>query len=288
MKRRLSTFITCVGILAACSSTPKVAQESALPISAPIAPAFLEVPHPQGYDLADIRAMFLDAKAPTADALKDCDQAYLKLAALTQSAEERALGAREFVKADPVTYHWCFYGKILELEDKIKSDAYIDEKQGDVLKTYGFLVPVARGFLSEYKDSRYLRWAVKHYRVLSDVVFYRRLELTPEMTSEMVTATDPFPADAIPANQSVLSKYKITPAESAPPVEKLLPPTAPIAPAQTQAAAPLATVTPTIMAPLIGIPAPQNAAIDPNEMPSTPAPEREPATEAAPPAPSAK
>jgi len=256
MKRGLSIFVFSVGILAACSTTPKVADEhAASPISPPI-PDFLEVSHPTGYGLADVKAIFLDSKAPSTDSLKGCDQNYMKLSSLTPSEEERLLGARELVRTDPVSYHWCFYGKILELEDKVKTDSYIDQKQTDVLKAYAFLVPIARGFLSEYKDSRYLRWAVKHYRNVSDAVFYRRLEMTPEMTSELVLAFDPFPSNPVLEITSVLAKYKIVNSEAS--------------------AVPVSSPT-SVVAPASPSPVSASSAIDPNELPF-PEPTRDPAS----------
>ena len=119
-------------------------------------------------------------------------------------------GARELVRRDPVKYHWCFYGKILELENSLKSESYLDEKQKSVLDVYGSLTPMGRAFMQEYHDSRYMRWGVKHYRQISEWVFYRKVELTPQATSELVEASNPFGLlrDAV-GMVPVLEKYNI-------------------------------------------------------------------------------
>ena len=53
------------------------------------------------------------------------------------------------MQGEPVKYHWCFYGKLLELEEKLKTEPYVDVRQDRVLKTYQFLVPIAKAFAEE-------------------------------------------------------------------------------------------------------------------------------------------
>lgn len=176
------------------------------------APAYLGLPFPSGYGVSDIRALFQDRDAPPLASLKGCDTGYRLLSAATRSRQELMAGMRELVARDPVFYHWCFYGKILELDDDLHADAYIDEKQKRVLAVYDFLVPLARTFMTQYQDSRYLRWAVRDYRRLSDWIFFRHLELTPEMSSELVDVGNPtaFGSPPVPTGEgSILEKYKI-------------------------------------------------------------------------------
>lgn len=158
-----------------------------------IPPAYTQVPHPQGNSSSDIKALFLGNQAPDADVIsKDCDKDFRKLIGLTQSINERTEGIRELVKQDPVTYHWCFYGKMLTLETEVKKDTFIDEKQKIVLDGYEFLVPIAKAFSAQYHDTRYLRIALNRYKKLSEWLFYRRLDLTPEGTVELVQPENPF------------------------------------------------------------------------------------------------
>jgi hypothetical protein len=150
--------------------------------------------------------------------LKDCDGDFKKLAALTPSHDEIKAGVRELVAADPVKYHWCFYSKVLELNGFLKNDtSYVDERQKRALDAYNFLVPVARGFMAEFQDSRYLRYSVTHYRRLSEWIFFRKLEMTPQATSELVDAANPFGLYRAPVEtMSVLEKYSIPKSEPAP------------------------------------------------------------------------
>jgi hypothetical protein len=153
----------------------------------------------------------MDPRSPKADEIQKCDADLKKLRTLTVSEPEIAEGTRELIKGDPVRYHWCFYGKLLDLEDTLKADSFVDERQKKALETYAFLVPVSRAFLQEFHDSRYTRWAVKHYRTLSEWVFYRKLELSPQATVDMAEATNPFGflRDNSTAPRPVLEKYNI-------------------------------------------------------------------------------
>jgi hypothetical protein len=184
------------------------------PPEAPAAsvPRYVQVAHPAGYDVSDIRAIFLDPTAPDKKTLANCDADFKKLMEVTRSEDERKEGTLELIHADPAAYHWCFYSKILELEDSLGSDTYVDVRQKHVLDTYSFLVPIARAYISEFHDSRYLRWAMKHYRKISEWVFFRKLELSPQATVDLVEATNPFGAWRDPnekAKQTILEKYSI-------------------------------------------------------------------------------
>lgn len=181
-------FIWIIFLLWGCTTAPV-----SPPPPPPKVPEYTKVPHPQGTDVADLEAMFRSETAPQdPEFIGNCDRDYLHLKSLTQSKEELMLGVRELVRRDPVVYHWCFYGKLLKLEEEMKKDLYVDERQKSVLTVYEFLVPVSRAFNVEYHDSRYLRWATAKYKRLSEWIFYRRLDLTPEGTAELVESTNPF------------------------------------------------------------------------------------------------
>jgi len=178
---------------------------------APIeAPAYVQVPHPLGENIGDIEAVFRDPKAPTADEISVCDTKFRKLAASTASRDEILTGARELVRIEPVKQHWCFYGKILELEMALRDPSgLIESRQRAVTQTYLYLIPVAKAFVTEYRDSRYWRISLARYRRISELVFFRKVEPTPQTTSELVTASNPFawmrPGDF--SSLSVLRKY---------------------------------------------------------------------------------
>jgi hypothetical protein len=205
----LRSLLAVTALAAIAAGGCSTAQVAALPPIPPPAPDYVKVPHPEGMDLGDLMAVFTERDAPAPESLKDCDADWKKLSGLTRSRDERAMGLRELVRRDPVKYHWCFYGKLLELERSLQAEAYIDEKQKQVLATFSFATPVAHAFNDEFRDSRYLRWAIARYRRLSEYVFYRKLELTPLMASELGGTMNPWgmlrPQKDTPA--SILEKY---------------------------------------------------------------------------------
>jgi hypothetical protein len=231
------TLGVAAGLLSGSCSTGQVVPEAA-PLAVP--PAYVQVPHPAGYDIGDLRAIMMDAHSPKPDEIQKCDADIKKLKAVTQSEPEIAEGVRELIKGDPLKYHWCFYGKVLELEDMLKTESFVDERQKKTLDTYAFLVPVSRAFLLEFHDSRYTRWAVKHYRTISEWVFYRKLELSPQATVDMAEATNPFGflRDNSTAPRPVLEKYNIAQPVSVVTGGPALPGTPAAAPAPTAPTAP--------------------------------------------------
>lgn len=180
-------------------------------------PRYLEVPHPAGLDLADLRALLFSSSAPRRESLDGCVSDVGKLRASVVSQDELRQGVRELIRRDPVRYHWCFYTGILELDEALKAESYVDSRQKLTLEAYGFLVPVARGMLSEFRDSRYLRWATRYYQSVSEWVFFRKLQLTPEGTRELVEIEGPYGLERgrEPAAASVLEKYGVAPSAPA-------------------------------------------------------------------------
>lgn len=193
-------------MLAACTSVQEVRAPQL-----PVAPApVLDLAHPEGYGVTELKALFLTAGAPERKTLRACAVDFEKLVAKTQLVDELRLGARELVTEDPKAYHWCFYDSLLGLDEGLRRAADLDEKQKMMLSTYRFAIPVARAFQVLFKDSRYLRWAVQRYRTLSPQVFYRRVELTPEATAELAVLENPFGAwKTAPELPSILTKYGI-------------------------------------------------------------------------------
>ncbi len=177
-------------VLAGCSGV-EIKQEQEL---LPSPPDYAFVAHPSGFGASDLEALFLDSRVqrPSAEVLKACDSDFRKLRAATRSAEEFTMGAREFVRLEPVHHHWCFYSTLLDLELSLKrEDLYLEDRQKKVVSAFVYLSPIARAFFSEYRDSRYWRWAIHRYRLLSETVLYRRLEPSPETTLDLVSASEP-------------------------------------------------------------------------------------------------
>ena len=208
------------------------------PVSAPqvILPDWTGVPHPAGMDLGDIEAIFIRkaegpgmSSPPTRQELANCDRPLKVLREKTMSRDEMALGVRELVRADPVGQHWCFYGKILEMEQKLRQpELLLKGRQELVLETFAYLAPVARAFHVELNDSRYWRWAILRYRLASERVFFQKVEPTAETTSTLVTASDPFAwvRPGAKGEGSILQKYGLLPVNTAGAASSTQPPTA--------------------------------------------------------------
>lgn len=196
---------TALGLwIAGCSSIQSVQAPVLAPNPAPV----LDLAHPSGFSGGDLKAIFLTAQAPERSSLHACADEFFRLSKKTELREELRAGARELVTEKPQLYHWCFYEKILELDEGINKAKLLDEKQTLTLETFKFAIPIARAFQSEFKDSRYLRWAIQRYRSLSPFVFHRRVELTPEATAELAVLENPFGVwVAVPDQKSILEKY---------------------------------------------------------------------------------
>lgn len=239
----LAGFGALVWGIGACSTTTELTPQ---PIPTAKTPDYVQVPHPAGFTIGDVQALFVGNNALSKEAIQSCDADYRKLREATQSEDELRQGARELVKQDPVKYHWCFYGKIVELEEVLKTGAFIDEKQKKVLDTYSFLVPIARSYMKEFQDSRYTRWAIRHYRHLSQIVFLQKVDQTPAMTAELVEVNNPFGLWREPASKrSILEKYHIGSGPEASPsaVPMLIPP---MEAPQSAAAEPAAGASPAV------------------------------------------
>jgi hypothetical protein len=205
MARIIFGFGFSVGMFFGCSTAEIV------PPAPPEPPAYTKALHPQGLDLGELEAIFVDEKAPKdPEYVNYCDEDFQKLKKLARSKDELDQGTKELVKQDPMDLHWCFYSKLRFLENEMRKDKYLDERQKLLLSTFDFLVPIAKAFASEFHDSRYYRWAVFRYKKLSEWVFFRKLELTPEGTSILVQPTNPFGLWRDTASEAtVLEKYQL-------------------------------------------------------------------------------
>lgn len=175
-------------------------------------PGYAGVPHPLGLQVGDVLGLFATPGAPKRDSdeMKTCSSDYADLEKKTKSRDELKQGLLELVRKEPIRYHWCFYGKVLELEDRLRKADMLDERQRAVVESYRFLAPLSRVFYREYRDSRYLRWAVSFYRRASELAFYRRVETSPGLTQELVgSGGDDTTRGISEKSTSVLEKYGI-------------------------------------------------------------------------------
>lgn len=208
----------------------------------PETPKYLQVPHPEGYDIGDLQAIFKYSKAPASLALDACDRDFGVLMKKTQSLPEITQGVFELVKQDPEAYHYCFYDRLSKMREGLGKLTSQSDRQRSVLDSYFFLVPVARAFKAQFQDSRYLRQAIYHYQIVAEWVFYRKVVPSAETTSELALKDylNPFALYRDPQSPgtSVLEKYglkKPAAAHSAPMPSAELDP-APVTPSVTDEA----------------------------------------------------
>ena len=217
LKNSLSLFgFASLLALSACSTTAVVEEKDALPV----VPSYVKVPHPAGFDLADLKAIFLSPLAPRGalgEFADTCDDEFKKLLIMTPNREDIKKAALELVTQDPERMHWCFYSKISRLQDTLQTDATWSVRQKRVLESFEFLSPIANAFLDSFHDSRYFRWAAQYYSRISEWVFFKKLQPTAENT---LLLTDRSRSDLEPwvqvqdpsqkRSQSVFAKYGIS------------------------------------------------------------------------------
>ncbi len=224
MVLNLRTTLCVVSLLSAASSgcSTLIYDQSA---EAPIVeesktaevPSYTRIPHPEGQESADLSVIFLSPLAPK-DALgkfaESCGKEMDVLRKLSESQDELRAGGSEVVTLDPERSHWCFYSRIQRLHAFLKSDATWTKKERAVFWTYEYLWPIAQGFIHEFSDSRYLRFASSYYQRASEWIFFRKVEGSAENTlaqvnlnSRSLEVTSRKPASSTP---SVLQKYGIS------------------------------------------------------------------------------
>ncbi len=192
-----------------CTTTQK---ELPPPMPPPEPPPYTRVSHPVGNDIGDVIVIFYKPESPDRKTLTDCDKDFRDLLSKTQVAEEIKQAANEFVKEDPVSYHWCFYSKVLDVEEGVQKQPFLFERQKVVVEGYEFITPIAKAFYREYRDSRYWRWAIEYYKHLSEFVFDERVNTTETTKQELVTGVPSFygwraPQEASKSEDRVIEKY---------------------------------------------------------------------------------
>jgi hypothetical protein len=207
--------LLAIGVSSCAVLRPNVIEPTADVPAAPAAevPGYAGVPHPVGLQIGDVLALFSEPGAPKRESpeMKTCAADYDALEKRTKAKDELKQGILELVRKEPIRYHWCFYSKILALEDELRHAQMLDDRQRDVVEAFRFLAPLSRAFYREFHDSRYLRWAIAYYRRASELAFYRRVEASPSLTKELVGsgADDDANRGISEKATSVLEKYGI-------------------------------------------------------------------------------
>lgn len=232
---RIRLFPLLGGLIALLQGLTGCASPEVRPVPPPVVPEYLQVTHPTSTDLSDLDQVIRDPECPSStDFLEHCDLAFRQLYSSTVSQLEREQGTRELVRGHPTHYHWCFYRKLQALEQQLQDTPLLEERQKKVLFLYSFLGPIARAFLQEYQDSRYLRFASHRYQDLSQWLFDKTLVLSPEGTVQLVQPENPFglwKKDVTsPETPSLVQKYSLIDPTEKPPIAPSLPATPPPTP----------------------------------------------------------
>jgi len=197
------------------AAADKPALQHPEPIIQPDQVPILRLPHPSGFSTRDLQAFFKLSGAPRREDLATCSAVIIKLHLMRATREEIRSGVQELVLDEPMQQHWCYYDRLLTLDEQLRGTPDLVDLQNLVLDTFQVLLPMAQAFQLHFKDSRYLRWAIQRYRTLSPVVFFRRVDLTPETTQALVQIENPFSSwKNEPKGESVLQKFGLKSVDS--------------------------------------------------------------------------
>jgi hypothetical protein len=198
-----------------CSNPSTHTQEMTPFPKLPEVPNYTQLPHPEGFDLTDLQAIFHTHGAPKRESLIHCDNDLRLLLDRTKSRTEAEKGARELVTNGPEQMHWCFYDQIIRSQEDAQTKDLLLDRQKSVVFYFRFLTPIANGFRIEFNDTRYLRWAIHHYQNLSNWLFYRSLVLKPDSVDNLLSGVNNShalfkkPSILEAGQQTVLGKYKL-------------------------------------------------------------------------------
>ena len=160
-----------------CSSPAQVRTPTA-PESATSASMVVKLQHPDGLKVEDLHKLFANIGAPNFGSLEKCDFDYQVERTLAHSSEELITAFRVHVQNDAEKYHWCFYAKLLELDESLKKEGFLEDKQKRILSAFSFITHLAKVFQIEREDTHYLRAAVFTYRELNRSHFFRDMKMT--------------------------------------------------------------------------------------------------------------
>ncbi len=178
-------------------------------------PEWTTLPHPNSSAVASIEQILQDrvwTSIRPEGFEEKCDQAIIELRTHSSNEAEFKIGLRELINKHTTYYHYCFYEKLDALEKRLKTEDYVEDRQATVLKTFRTLTPLARAFLDNWRESRYLRIASERYQKLSPRIFFRTVEPNAENTRELVNLQGTQEQqDRLPdAPTSVVERLKVT------------------------------------------------------------------------------
>jgi len=122
--------------------------------------------HPDSPEIESVRALFAKEGVPDRTYLNKCDFDYRVETMLARSVEELLTTLPEHVRSNPEKYHWCFYSKMLDLEEKLTemSSQGPAAQRKYLLNQYRFFIYLARVFEVDLDEPRYLDFARMNYK----------------------------------------------------------------------------------------------------------------------------
>lgn len=144
------------------------------------------LPQPAGVGIGDVMDLFVKKEAPSLESLKDCDREFYDFSKTNRRDGPKLSIARKLVRIHRKRIHWCFYSKILEVENPLDESLDHLGQIALMIRNYVFLTPIAQAFLSEFGDPSYLSVATFRYQQLNEALYSRRLEIPPALTSVLV------------------------------------------------------------------------------------------------------
>ncbi|OFZ54774.1 MAG: hypothetical protein A2428_17260 [Bdellovibrionales bacterium RIFOXYC1_FULL_54_43] len=172
---RFAPLVACVILFGtSCSSLNKEGTSKAETPATAAGPDLSyknRIEHPMGMTIADARSIFLTKGAPKIESLEKCDFDYQAEAMLSRTREELFMTMPSHVRDEPEKHHWCFYAKLIQLEDDLEKTPYIEDRQKLIVSRYIYFVHLARIFQADLDDARYLEFATHNYKRLRGLNF---------------------------------------------------------------------------------------------------------------------
>jgi hypothetical protein len=163
-------MLVCVVFLG-CSSAPK---QKSIAFNEDLNGQDLsKIAHPKNFEIETLKQFFKLESTPRGllgEFADMCDEDFKRSMASDGTARELKDLAHEFVKTNPVKMHWCFYSKLVRLDEVLTGDSSWAERQNAALKAYEFLSPVANAFNKIHQESRYKKWTNHYYSKINDWV----------------------------------------------------------------------------------------------------------------------
>ena len=168
--------------------------------------------HPDDPSISSLEGLFAEKTSPlwSKETSDKCSEPLRAIHDRTESVGELENGLTELVAANPAFFHWCFYGKLLELEQSLAQETFVLDRQALVVRTFKYLAPLSKAFLRVTLDSRYYRYSIRRYQELAERVFFRKIEVLPEVTERLLRQAQAENANRAAVETDVLKRRNVS------------------------------------------------------------------------------